>query len=110
MKSKKEKTKIPLIYGWSSPEEVAQEVWCSIHNSLLRGILLFAIKSSSYNMVIVKMKENDYGVGMMINNGYTMLLPHVPKDYVSNEVPKELLSLKTDKKIIEDFKLILEDI
>ena len=95
----------PKIYGWSKPEEVAEEIWTSIHSILLRGELLFAYKDNNFQIVVVKNNEIDYGVGIMIINSYTMLVPHCPKVYMK-DIHNDLVNQKIDKKIIQEFKLL----
>ena len=48
----------------------------------------------------------DYGVGI-ITAGYTMLYPHVDKEYLT-ELAQDLEKWKVDKKIVEVYKKIIE--
>lgn len=105
-----------IVWGWDSASDVAEELWGSIHNTLLEGNLMFAYKSVNSNsdlkqIVVVQnndFKANDFGVGMF-TNGYSALIPHVPIDYLESEVLGDLVKYKVDKKIIETYKCIVED-
>ena len=86
------------LFGWTSSEEVANEVWCSIHSSLLKGELLLGYKNTSgdgdiQQLIIVRFENNLFGIGL-IANGFTELLPDMPKEYF-NIFIEELKSQKS---------------
>lgn len=102
------------IWGWENSMQVANDVWSSIHNSLLEGELIFAYKSTTSDsnlsqIVIVKNMNGSFGVGMM-TTGFTCLLPSVPIEYLKSEVLDDLKKYKVNNKIIETYKRIIEDI
>lgn len=99
------------IIGWNTPEEAAQDVWCSVHSSLLKGELLFGYKNNKNDcdvqqLVIVKNSDNTFGIGL-ITPGYTALLPAMSKDYFTT-LQDDLKSLKLSKSILETLKNIIE--
>ena len=119
-----------VIYGWQCIEEVARDVWGSIHSSLLNGDLVFAYKCPSKSstlkqIVIVRNFElvdsgmlgvpdpikhyTSYGVGY-ITSGYTALLPNVPYTYIAEEIVEYLKDWKIDKTIINTYEAIVEEL
>ena len=94
-----------LIFGWKDSNEVANDVYDSVHSSLLGGYLLFGYKGSGeLSRVIVvtdidpitrNVVSNSYSVGT-ITKGYTALIPHVPIDYLEKEVLLDLKNYKVD--------------
>ena len=115
-----------VFYGWQSIEDVAKEVWGSIHASLLDGDLVFAYKCPSKNaalkqIVIVRNFDlvnsgvgpikyyKSYGVGY-ITSGYTALLPNVPYTYIAEEIVEYLKDWKIDKTIINTYEAIVEEL
>ena len=99
------------LFGWLNPNQAAEEVWCSIHSSLLSGELLLGYKNTSNGdisrLVIVLNKDNSYGIGL-ITSGYTELLPSVPLEFLSI-LHEDLKAQKLDKKVLEDIKYIIEN-
>jgi len=95
------------IIGWTNAEQAAEEVWCSIHSSLLSGELLLGYKnirkdSEISRLILVKNRDSSFGIGL-VTSGFTELLPSVPKEYL--QVYYETLkSQKLDKNILELFK------
>lgn len=101
------------IFGWNNLDDLAREVWNSIHCILLKGIPIFAYKDhNGFQVVIVKNEftnqPNDFAIGMM-TQGYTMLLPHIPIEYLCTCVLDDLKSNKIEKRIIEIYEHIIED-
>jgi len=99
------------LFGWTNSEEVANEVWCSIHSSLLKGELLLGYKNTSgdgdiQQLIIVRFENNLFGIGL-IANGFTELLPDMPKEYF-NIFIEELKSQKLKKEVLESLKNIIE--
>lgn len=101
-------------YGWPSVDRAAEEIYCSLHSSLLSGFPLFlykelgTAKSGLLQAVVVKNlgSEDNYGVGI-ITSGYTMLYPHVGYSYLESLVG-DFIAWKVEKKIIETYKEIIE--
>lgn len=109
-----------IVFGaWQNVDQVAGDIWSSIHSSLLEGYPLFAYKSTQQGselvqIVVVKrfdpntLKVKDYGVGM-ITTGYSALVPHVPHSYLEDVVLEDLKKYKIDKEIQTIFKQIIEN-
>lgn len=108
------------VIGWSSAMECANDIWSSIHSSLLSGNLVFAFKStksgSEFGQIVVvqnldryngNLLKDDFGIGM-ITTGFTMLLPHAPFKYLEEDIVEDLKKYKVDKEIIEVYKRIIE--
>lgn len=88
------------VWGWENAMSVANDLWASIHSSLLAGDLVFAYKDTTgesglTQIVIVAFNQptEHFSVGM-VTSGYTALLPHVPFDYLTNTVLGDLKSIK----------------
>jgi hypothetical protein len=109
-----------VIVGWGDANEVASSIWSSIHSSLLSGKLVFAYKpykeSELTQLVVVRNLKNDtygrvmdkdYAVGMM-TSGFSMLLPHVPLEYLENDLVNDMNKYKVDKETIETFKKFIK--
>ena len=109
-----------VIVGWGDANEVASSIWSSIHSSLLSGKLVFAYKpykeSELTQLVVVRNLKNDtygrvmdkdYAVGMM-TSGFSMLLPHVPFEYLDNDLVSDMKKYKVDKETIETFKKFIK--
>lgn len=110
------------IYGWDNAMSVAADIWSSIHSSLLNGELVFAYKNLNSNSELVqivvvvnlfdkfgnKLINSDFGIGM-VTSGYTSLLPHVPLDYLENQVTQDLKKYKVNKKIIDSFNEVIKN-
>jgi len=113
------------IFGYEDSMQVARGLMGSIHENLLHGDLIFAYrstatsnKSSLFQVVVV----NDLKYGndgrtyptklfsvSLITAGYSAYIPHMPVDYL-DEVVGDLEEGKADKKIIENFKIIVENL
>ena len=118
-----------VCYGWRCINDVAAEVWGSIHSTLLNGDLVFAYKSPKEQdklkqIVIVRNFDlydapspglppqkvyKSYGVGY-ITSSYTALLPNVPYEYISGEIVDYLKEWKVDKTIINTYEAIVEEL
>lgn len=119
-----------VFFGWQCINDVAKDVWGSIHSSLLNGDLVFAYKCPSKNatlkqIVIVRNFElvdsgmlgvpdpikhyTSYSVGY-ITSSYTALLPNVPYTYIAGEIVDYLKDWKIDKTIINTYEAIVEEL
>lgn len=109
-----------MLVGWGDANEVASSIWSSIHSSLLDGKLVFAYKpykeSELTQLVVVRnlkddvygrVIDKDYAVGMM-TSGFSMLLPHVPFEYLDNDLVSDMKKYKVDKETIETFKKFIK--
>ena len=117
----KEVERLKYVYGWKDAQDVANSVWGTIHESLLRGQLVFAYrnlgnreKSGLYQLVVSRnysetgLPLNEYNVGYIITNSYTALLPRMPLEYLKTELKKDINSWKLEKEAIESFDNILK--
>lgn len=106
-----------IVFGWQSIDSAAADIFSSIHRSLLDGMPLFLYKNSNNKSDLVQVvvvrnldydnrQMTDYGMGI-ITAGYTMLYPHVDKEYLT-ELAQDLEKWKVDKKIVEVYKKIIE--
>ena len=113
------------VFGFEDSMQVARGLMGSIHENLLRGDLIFAYRSTAttnktplFQVVVV----NDLKYGSdgqvyptslfsvsLITAGYSAYIPHMPVDYL-DEVVGDLEEGKADKKIIENFKSIVENL
>lgn len=109
-----------MLVGWGDANEVESSIWSSIHSSLLDGKLVFAYKpykeSELTQLVVVRnlkddvcgrVIDKDYAVGMM-TSGFSMLLPHVPFEYLDNDLVSDMKKYKVDKETIETFKKFIK--
>ena len=113
------------IFGYEDSMQVARSIMGSIHESLLHGDLIFAYRSTATSnksplFQVVVVNDLKYGNDgrtyptklfsvSLITAGYSAYIPHMPVDYL-DEVVGDLEEGKADKKIIENFKLIVENI
>ena len=109
------------IFGYEDSMQVARSIMGSIHENLLHGDLIFAYRSTAtsnksplFQVVVVNDLKygNDgrtYPTKLFSTAGYSAYIPHMPVDYL-DEVVGDLEEGKADKKIIENFKLIVENI
>lgn len=105
------------VYGFEDSIQAAKSLMGSIHENLLRGDLVFAYRSSSnkFQIVIVndlnweggnRIKTDKFSISIM-TPGYSAYLPHMPLPYLE-EIKKDLAEWKAEKKIIEDYCIILD--
>lgn len=105
------------VWGWQDSVKCAESIWSSIHSKLLEGDLVFAYRNVGINsdlcqFVVVKNNKignNDFAVGV-ITSGYTMLLPHVPIDYVETDLVEDLRKWKLEKSILNTYEQIIKGI
>lgn len=116
MRSRIKEEEVQSVFGWSSVEAAANDIYSGIHRTLLEGMPLFLYRNtnnkSELNQVVIvrnldydEKKLTDYGVGI-ITSGYTMLYPHICKEYLI-ELAQDLEKWKVDKKIIEAYNSII---
>jgi hypothetical protein len=103
------------VWGWDNAMSVANDLWASIHSSLLAGDLVFAYKDTTGELgltqiVVVALNQptEHFSVGM-VTSGYTALLPHVPFNFLTSTVLGDLKKYKVDKNIIKAYEQILEN-
>lgn len=104
MKNIEIQKKINICEGWNSVDEVAQEIWSSIHSSLLKGNFIFAYKGKTELNRLVITRRLDNGLYMVgeVFQGYTSLLPKVSKDFILSDIVGDMRKSKLDKHIIEN--------
>lgn len=103
------------VIGWKNAMDCANDIWCSIHSSLLSGKLVFAFKetrvNSDFRQVVITQSVSDpldFAIGM-ITTGYSMLLPHVPFEYLSTIVVDDFKKYKVDSNIQEIYKQVISE-
>jgi hypothetical protein len=113
------------IFGYEDSMQVARSIMGSIHENLLHGDLIFAYRSTATSnksplFQVVVVNDLKYGNDgrtyptklfsvSLITAGYSAYIPHMPVDYL-DEVVGDLEEGKADKKIIENFKIIVENL
>jgi len=118
-----ERIKNMKIYGFEDSLSVARTLMGGIHENLLLGDLVFAYRSTSaknktelYQIVVVneladtiagKVRTDKFSISY-ISYGYSAYIPHMPVEYL-DEVLEELEKSKADRKVVETFKIIIED-
>ena len=107
-----------IVYGWENIEKAAADIYNSLHRSLLEGYPIFLYRNTSQKSDLVQIAVvrnydyqtnkllDDYGVGM-ITAGFTMLYPHIQKEYLETDLLADLEKYKIDKKIIDTYKQII---
>ena len=107
-----------IVYGWENIEKAAADIYNSLHRSLLEGYPIFLYRNTSQKsdliqVVVVRNYDDqsnalidDYGVGM-ITAGFTMLYPHIQKEYLETDLLSDLEKYKVEKKIIDTYKQII---
>src|SRR5574344_2388378 len=100
-----------IIFGdWVNVDDVASNLWGSIHGSLLEySGPFFAYKSTKQGTGLVQVvvvmnysRDNNtiipgsFGVGL-VTTGYSALLPNVPTDYLTKVLLVDLEKYKVDK-------------
>lgn len=91
-KETRELINLPVVIGWENSRQVAEEVWSGLHSWILRGDLIFAYRSedkSSYLKQLVIVKMNDKYVVSQYTDKYTMLMPGVGLDYLTEVVLRD---------------------
>ena len=113
------------IFGYEDSMQVARSIMGSILENLLHGDLIFAYRSTATSnksplFQVVVVNDLKYGEDgrtyptelfsvSLITAGYSAYIPHMPVDYL-DEVVGDLEEGKADKKIIENFKSIVDNI
>ncbi len=97
------------IYGYGSVDEVASEIAGSIHCTLLSGAFVFAYRGTGdlKRLVVTRTGDDTWMYGI-VTTGWTGLVPKASKAELIDLVLPELVSKKTDKRVIEDFKYYIE--
>lgn len=96
------------IYGWTSENEVAGEIYCSPFRDLLEGNLVFAYKnlssSGTIKLLVITKTSDGYRFGFIPQGGgWTCYYPKTTSEYIREILLSDLQKNKTEKYIIEDF-------
>lgn len=103
-----------IIFGsWRNTEAVAADLWGGVHSTLLESTPFFAYKSVKQGsdliqVVVVSYTDafNNFGIGM-VTTGFSMLLPHVPVEYLEDVLVADLKKYKVETKIIDTFEQLI---
>lgn len=110
-----------VVGAWKTIDQVANDVWHSIHERLLyQSDLVFAYRSTELGsdlnqVVVVRDLDKDgqptdlFSVGM-VTVGFTALVPRVPKEYLEKNVVIDMEKHKVRRDYIDTFKEILKTI
>lgn len=112
-------------WGWKDTMEAANDIYNSMHSNLLSGEFVFGYKNTTgaektdlVQLIVVRYRKgvsgedypNDlYGIGV-VTTGYSMMLPRVPISYLEGELTNDLIKWKLDKRVLNIFKKIIEDL
>ena len=102
----------PQIYpitGWSCIEELADEVFSSIHSGLLQGNLVYALRCQEIPRLVItqRLDTGDFMVGEVMP-GWTAYYPRVPYQFLFNDILEDMKKLKLSKETIENYILVLK--
>ena len=102
----------PIIYpvtGWSCVEELADEVYSSIHSGLLFGNLVYALKCEEIPRLVITQRV-DTGEFMLgeVFSGWTAYYPRIPYQALVSDVSNDMKKLKLPKETIDNFILVLK--
>ena len=99
-----------VITGWSCIEELADEVYSSIHSGLLQGNLVYALKCQEFPRLVItqRLDTKDFMVGEIMP-GWTAYYPRVPYKFLIDDILEEMKKLKLSKETVENFILILKN-
>lgn len=94
------------IYGWSSIEELAKDIYVDPFRDLLEGNLVFACRSfnnsSSIKLLVITKTTRGFRLGSLYQ-GWSCYYPLVPTEFILGVIKDDLQKNKTEKYIIEDF-------
>ena len=109
-KKEVEKEKQPIqINGWYCIEELAEEIYSSIHSELLKGNLVYALRCQEFPRLVItqRVDTGEFMVGE-ITPGWTAFYPRVPYQFLLSDVLEDMKKFKLTKETIENFLLILK--
>ena len=97
------------INGWSCVEELADEVYSSIHSGLLQGNLVYALRCQEIPRLVItqRLDTGDFMVGEIMS-GWTAYYPRVPYQFLFNDILEDMRKLKLSKETIENYILVLK--
>ena len=93
------------VWGYRDTDEVAFDIVGGIHESLLSGYFVFALKSSGYlRRLVVTRKSEDTWMYGIVTPGWSGIIPKISREGLAEMLIPELEDSKLKKEIIEDFK------
>lgn len=93
------------VWGYRDTDEVAFDIVGGIHESLLSGYFVFALKSSGYlRRLVVTRKSEDTWMYGIVTPGWSGIVPKISREGLAEMLVPELEDSKLKKEIIEDFK------
>lgn len=97
------------INGWSCVEELADDVYSSIHSGLLQGNLVYALRCQEIPRLVItqRLDTGDFMVGEIMP-GWTAYYPRVPYQFLFNDILEDMRKLKLSKETIENYILVLK--
>lgn len=106
-KVKTEERQKSNIYGWSSVDDVTEEISVSRFKEVLDGDLVFAYRNQgdtgTIRFLVVTKTPDGLRFGLEFLCGVTYYYPKTTKDHLTTVVIKDLEKNKTEDYIIEDF-------
>jgi hypothetical protein len=103
----------PQVYqinGWSCVEELADEVYSSIHSGLLQGNLVYALKCQEIPRLVItqRVDTGEFMVGEFMP-GWTAYYPRVPYQFLYSDILEDMKKLKLPKETIDNYILVLKN-
>ena len=103
----------PIVYpitGWSCSEELADEVYSSIHSGLLFGNLVYALRCEEIPRLVItqRIDTGDFMLGEIFP-GWTAYYPRIPYRALVSDVLSDMKKLKLPKETIDNFILVLKN-
>lgn len=98
------------INGWSCIEELADEVYSSIHSGLLQGNLVYALRCQEIPRLVItqRIDTGDFMVGEIMP-GWTAYYPRVPYQFLYSDILEDMKKLKLPKETIDNYILVLKN-
>ena len=95
------------VYGWTSIDDVAREVYEGPFRDLLEGVLVFAYKnpgdSGTVKFLVVTKTKDSFRFGFESQTGWTCYYPKTTLQYLNEVILEDLKKNTTENYIIEDF-------
>ena len=103
----------PQVYqinGWSCVEELADEVYSSIHSGLLQGNLVYALKCQEIPRLVItqRVDTGEFMIGEIMP-GWTAYYPRVPYQFLYSDILEDMKKLKLPKETIDNYILVLKN-
>lgn len=97
------------LNGWSCIEELADEVYSSIHSGLLMGNFVYALRCQEIPRLVITQRQDtgDFMVGEIFP-GWTGYYPRVPYQFLFSDILEDMKKLKLPKETIDNYILVLK--